>query len=218
MHPKSERGPGRQSAKREGGFTLVEFLISALIMSIVLSSAVALASSVQNAFQSDLDAGVVEQEARYALDWIARDLRGAGSNPYAVAGNFVVLDPNGGAACNSAATPTGCDSIQIQADVNPPNGDLTDDDEDITIALDAANNVITRQDPNAANPAALAMTENIFTDLQFRFLDSSRTPTAVPGLVAFIQVQVTARSRGRNFYTNEFTESTLTTEVRLRTR
>jgi len=36
--------------------------------------------------------------------------------------------------------------------------------------------------------------------------------------VAYIQVQVTAQSRGRNLYTGEFTSSTLTTEVRLRTR
>jgi Tfp pilus assembly protein PilW len=206
--PALARRVAQRPDRREGGFTLVEFLISALIMSLVLSSAVALAASIQQAFQSDLDDGVVEQEARYALDWIARDLRSAGSNPYALADQMVWLDPNGGAAG---------DSIRVQADVNPPDGDIADVGENVTIALDTVNDVITRNDANGG-AGALAMTESIFTGLQFTFLDASRTVTTVPGLVSFIQVQVTAQSRGRNFYTNEFTTSTLTTEVRLRTR
>jgi type IV pilus assembly protein PilW len=204
----SEGGPGRRGARREGGFTLVELLISSLIMALVLSSAVALASSIQQAFQSDLDNAVVEQEARYALDWIARDLRSAGSNPYSLGDQMVWIDPNGGAAD---------DSVRVQADVNPPDGDIDDEGENVTIALDSLNNVITRDDANTG-AGALAMTEAIFTGLQFTFLDSSRTVTTVPGLVSFVQVQVTARSRGRNFYTNEFTTSTLRTEVRLRAR
>src|SRR5687767_2451067 len=91
-----ERGPGRRSprgegglvhrsSKSEGGFTLVEFLVSSFIMTAVLSSAVALAMQIQESYQSDLDGEVVEQEARYALDWITRDLRSAGSNPYGAA-------------------------------------------------------------------------------------------------------------------------------------
>jgi Tfp pilus assembly protein PilW len=184
-------------------------MISSLVMTLVLSSAVGLATQIQRSYQSDLDGSVVEQEARYALDWIARDLRSAGSNPYAAAGQFLVFDPNGGADPD--------DSIRVQADVNPPNGDLTDDGEDITIALDAVNNVITRQDPNAADPAALSMTEAIFTDLQFTYLNASRNVTAVADTVAYIQVRVSAQSRGRNS-TGQFTTSTLTTEVRLRTR
>ena len=67
------------------------------------------------------------------------------------------------------------------------------------------------------------MTDPIFTDLSFTFLDASRTVTAAPDLVAYIQVQVTAQSRGRNpnsptAGTNGFTQVTLGTEVRVRTR
>jgi hypothetical protein len=190
-------------------------------MTLVLSSAVALAMQIQESYQSDLDGEVVEQEARYALDWITRDLRSAGSNPYAAAGAFLVMDPNGGANTR--------DSIRVQADINPPDGDVLDPGEDITIALDGANRVITRQDPNAVDPAALAMTEAIFTPLtaappglQFTYLNASRLPLdpLVPinaGLVAYIRVQVSAQSRMRNAF-GQLTTSTLTTEVRLRTR
>ena len=209
MQPQSHR-----RRNNEGGFTLVEFLISSLVMTLVLSSAVALSTQIQQSYQSDLDGSVVEQEARFALDWIARDLRPAGSNPYGAAGAFLVMDPNGG-------VDTG-DSIHVQADINPPNGVVTDPGEDITIALNTLTDVITRQDPNGADPAALDMTEAIFTGLQFTYLDAARNPLdpANPlnaAIVAYIQVQVSAQSRGRNAV-GQFTTSTLSSEVRLRTR
>ncbi len=46
----------------------------------------------------------------------------------------------------------------------------------------------------------------------------ARIATAIPALVAYVQVQVTARSRALNPITLEYTTSTLSTEVRLRTR
>jgi hypothetical protein len=216
--PKGKGALGHRSPRGEGGFTLVEFLVSSFVMTLVLSSAVALAMQIQESYQSDLDGEVVEQEARYALDWITRDLRSAGSNPYGAAGAFLVMDPNGGANTR--------DSIRVQADINPPDGDVLDPGEDITIAIapDGASFVITRQDPNAVDPAALAMTEAIFTatGLQFTYLNASRLPLdpLVPinaGIVAYIQVQVSAQSRMRNAF-GQLTTSTLSTEVRLRTR
>ena len=95
----SDGGPGHRSLKSEGGFTLVEFLIATLIMSLVLGGTVGLATRISQGYQSQLDDSVVEQEARYALDWIARDLRSAASDPYNVipVNQGIWLDPNGGA-------------------------------------------------------------------------------------------------------------------------
>jgi Tfp pilus assembly protein PilW len=208
----SAGGPVRRSLG-EGGFTLVEFIISSLIMMIVLGGTVTLATRIQQGYQYQADDTVVEQEARYALDWIARDLRSAGSDPYnAIANNQgIFLDPNGGANND--------DSIRIQADISPTDGDIADAGENVTIALDTVNRVITRADTNSATPAAVAMTDTIFTDLSFTFLDASRTVTATSDLIAYIQVQVTAQSRGRNAQAaGGFTTATLGTEVRVRTR
>src|ERR1044071_2077042 len=133
----SEGGLVRRSLG-EGGFTLVELLISSLIMSIVLGSAVGLATQIQSAYGTQYNDNVAEQEARYALDWIARDLRSAGSDPYFVIGNNqeVWIDPNAGANDD--------DSIRLEADAFPngPDGDNTDSGEIITIALDSANRTI----------------------------------------------------------------------------
>ncbi len=196
----------------ESGFTLIEFMIAATLTTIVLGSTIMLATQMQQAYGTQLDDAAVEQEARYALEWIARDLRSAGSDPYDIIADEmeIWLDPNAGADTN--------DSVRVQADINPPDGDILDERENVTIALDPVNNVITRLDANAADLTALAMTETIFTDLSFTFLNASRAVTTTSKLVAYVQVQVTAQSRGRNPYTGAFTSSTLSTEVRLRTR
>jgi Tfp pilus assembly protein PilW len=208
-----ERQRRQRLLESESGFTLVEFIVSSLILMIVLGGSLTLATQIQQAYQFQTDDTAVEQEARYALDWIARDLRSAASDPYSVIASKqgIFLDPNGGADTD--------DSIRIQADINPTDGDIADAGENVTIALDAVNRVITRADTNSAAPAAAAMTDTIFTDLSFTFLDASRTVTANSDLVAYIHVQVTARSRGRNARaTGGSTIATLATEVRVRTR
>ena len=196
----------------EDGFTLIEFMIAVALTTIVLGSTIMLATQIQQAYGTQLDDATVEQEARYALDWIARDLRSAGSDPYLIipVEQEVWLDPNGGTDTD--------DSIRVQADMNPPDGDILDQRENVTIAFDSANSVITRQDFNAPDTSAVAMTEAIFTDLSFTFLDASRTVTASSPLVAYVQVRVTAQSQARNPITGAFTTSTFATEVRLRTR
>ncbi len=208
--------PARRVAQRpdlgERGFTLIEFMIAAAVMSAVLGATVGLALQIQEGYGTQLDDVAVEQEARYALDWIARDLRSAGSDPYRVIpnGEEIWLDPNGGGVTD--------DSIRIQADINLPNGDILGGGENVTIAFDAANGVITRQDHNDPDDAtAMAMTEAIFTNLSFTYLNASGAVTTNSELVAYIQVQVTAQSRATNRPGGPMT-STLATEVRLRTR
>ena len=208
-----ERPPWHRG-ESESGYTLVELVIAAAIMTVVLGGTIMLAMQMQQAYGTELNDVEVEQEARYALDWISRDLRSAGNDPYDVIlpNQEVWIDPNGGADPN--------DSIRVQADIAPPgpDGDIGDPGENVTIAFDPANKVITRQDSNGANPAAQAMTDAIVTDLSFAYLNVGHAPTVVPDQVAYVQVQVKARSRARNPRTGAFTESTLSNEVRLRGR
>ena len=202
--------PTRARLASQHGFTLVEFMIAALIMSFVLGSTVMLATQLQQAYTTQLDDAALEQEARYALDWIARDLRQAGSDPYYVlsADDEIVIDPNGGLDPD--------DSIRIQQDINPTDGVIDDDGEDITIALDTVNHVITREDAIAG--VTEDMTDPVFTDLQFTFLDASHTASADPDDVSYVRVQVTAQSRAWSGNLGERRSTTLSTEVRVRTR
>jgi hypothetical protein len=215
----------------EAGFTLIEFMIAALITSAVLGGTVMLASQLQQAYTTQLDDATVEEEARFSLDWIEQVLRNAGSNPYNVdslvsscagAGTFVGIDidPDGDGVH---------DDIRIRADVNPPNGLLggpagcipAEANEDVLIALDDANMVITRQDMSV-DAAPVAMTEPVVTDLRFSYLlTDGITPTTNEALVAYVRVRVTGQSLPKqNLYTveNAYTTTTLETLVRVRTR
>jgi hypothetical protein len=207
----------------EDGFTLVEFLISTLVLSLVLGSAVGLATQIQQSYGTQLDDVVAQQEARYALDWIARDLRSAGSDPYfAIADDQQVwIDPNGGLDND--------DSIRIEADIHDddggvpdgPDGDNADPGEIISIELDPDTDTIVRRDHNAGDLVGVAMTEPVFTDLSFTWLDTDKNETDVSTAVAYVRVEVTARSKARNQFApseDGFTTTVLSTEVRLRTR
>jgi type IV pilus assembly protein PilW len=202
--------PSRARLSNDQGFTLVEFMVAALIASFVLGSTVLLATQMQQAYGTQLDDAALEQEARYALDWIARDIRSAGSDAYSEIDEDqkLLIDPNGGGDPN--------DSLGLTADINPSDGDVDDDGEDITIALDTVTGVITRTDTNAG--VTENMTDGVFTDLEFTFLDWTRTATNDDTAVAYVQVEVTARSRAWNTQLGARNTITLSTEVRLRTR
>lgn len=219
----------RRSISHDGGFTLIEFMIAALITTAVLGGTVMLAAQLQQAYTTQLDDVTVEEEARFSLDWIEQALRNTGSNPYSItvsgcaAAAFTPLemDPDGDGDD---------DDIRIHADINPPNGLLGGDplsltpcneaNEDVTIAYDDVNLTITRRDNNI-DMAPVAMTEPVITALLFEYLDSSGNVTANPNAVAYVRVRVTGKSLAKqNLYEEDsaFTTTTLQTEVHIRTR
>ena len=167
--------------ERQHGFSLIELLIATLVGSAMLGAAVLITDQVSRGYTSQLDGAMVQEEARFALDWIEEALRSAGSNPYGIAASncpaagtaFLAIrrDPNGNAVM---------DDIRIQADVNPPNallGGLAaacgEAGEDITIAHDPAAQAITVVDNNLGG-APTPMTDGLITQLQFTHLDASR--------------------------------------------
>ncbi|MBI4888898.1 MAG: prepilin-type N-terminal cleavage/methylation domain-containing protein [Acidobacteria bacterium] len=233
----------RHAPPSERGFTLIEFMIAAAIMTAVLGGTVMLASQLQQAYTSGADDVAVEQEARFALDWITRILRSAGSNPYSdtlgdttpcpTAGTIVewiVIDPN----TNGAS-----DDIRIQADVTgaadgTPDGKLggdvggcTQEGEDVTIAHDPSTLTITLQDTGTGG-AAQTMTERVISGLEFIYYDSSHTvlcgdPCGDPSTineksVSYIKARITGRSQTRNTILAQQKTTVFESEVRVRVR
>ncbi len=218
--------PGR-AARHESqhGFSLVELLIATLVGSATLGAAVLITDQVSRGYTSQLDGAMVQEEARFALDWIEEALRSAGSNPYGIAASncpaagtafrAIRRDPNGNGVM---------DDIRIQADVNPPNallGGLAapcgEAGEDITIAHDPAAQTITVLDNNLGG-APTPMTDGVITQLQFTHLDDNRVVTANENAIAFVQVAVTAQGPNRDRQLGQPATVTLTSEVRIRTR
>jgi prepilin-type N-terminal cleavage/methylation domain-containing protein len=207
----------------QAGFSLVELMIAMGITLAVLAAATTLARGVQQTYQHQLHDVTVEQEARYALDWMSRAIVSAGSNPYGI--NVTNCPAAGTAVQPIRIDPDGDgvnDDIRIQTDSGRPNGLIVglagacnEPNEDITIAHDAPNNVITRFD-RGVDAAPVAMTEGIFTQLRFTYLTADMAVTAVPGSIRFVRIAVQGRSRGRNPHTGQFTTFTLQQDVRLR--
>jgi Tfp pilus assembly protein PilW len=61
------------------GFTLVELLLALSLTMVVVGAAVTVTGDVQRTQASALDDTAAQQEARYAIDWIARVVATAGS-------------------------------------------------------------------------------------------------------------------------------------------
>ena len=210
--------------RSEGGFSLVEMMIVAAITSAIVGAAVTMTSSVQTVYSYQLADAAVQQEARFAMDWIARMLSVAGSNPYSVtvstcpvAGTTFAalrLDPDGDGIH---------DDVRVQADVNPPNGLLlgqgscNEPDEDVTIAHDPATLTLTRLDL-ATEATPVSVTDGVFTQLLFTYLTANRVVTTTPDDIVYVQVSLTGRSRSRNTYTGQFTTFAYQSEVRIRAR
>jgi Tfp pilus assembly protein PilW len=209
----------------ERGFSFVELLIVSFLTTAVVGSAVMMASQVQQGYSHQLDDAGVQQETRFVVDWIAKTIATAGSNPYrivtsqcpAVGTAFQALrfDPDGDGIQ---------DDVRIQADINPPNGLLigvtglcNESGEDITIAHDPQLNAITRLD-RATDIAPVSVTSGVFTQLLFSYLTAARVATTAPAAAAYVRVSLTGRSTSPNQNTGDFQTFSYSSEVRLRSR
>ena len=217
----------RPASRDESGFSLIELIVAMAVSLGILGAAMTLTLQVQQRYSIELEAAAVRSEAQFALDWIARELRAAGANPYNITTS----------ACPAAGTtfrpirinPDGDalpDDLRMHADLNPPNkllggasGACTEANEDVTISHDPVNRVITRRDNNPpATATALAMTDGVITNLTFTYLDINRVVTAQDGLVAFVGISVTAQTRVPNPQSGQPAAVTVTDEVRVRVR
>lgn len=226
----------RRRLGSEAGFSLMELMVAGVISLIVVGGAVTLAKQVQQGYGRQLDTASAEQEGRYALDWIQRLLRQAGSDPYSIrtaaqpclpagltpsVNGFppVMRDPNG----NNID-----DDIRIFADANPPNalvggpgpapGGCTEAGEDFTVTHVAANRVITLRDNDQFPATTQVMTDDVITSLRFAYADRNGVATTNMANLAWVTVTVVSRSEMRDPHTNQFPTYTVSVNVRLRPR
>jgi prepilin-type N-terminal cleavage/methylation domain-containing protein len=215
----------------ERGFTLVELLVATVVTLLVLAGTVTLTSQVQSGYNYELEQAAAEQEGRYALDWITRLLRQAGTNGYgirSVGGCLPLGLPTGAAFIPVIRDPNGTgtdNNIRILADVNPPNkliggpapGNCTELGEDLTVAHQPAARTITLRDNNAA-AGPIAQTDAVVTNLRFVYLNAARVATTDMRQVAWVRVEVTTQARIRHGPTGQQPIYRLASEVRLRPR
>ncbi len=228
----------RERLGDEAGFSLMELLVAGAISLLVVGGAVTVSQQVQQGYGQQLETASAEQEARYALDWIQRLIRQAGSNPYdarydpliplcmpggltpSVAGFPPVMrDPNGNGID---------DDIRIFADANPPNklvggpgpspGGCTEAGEDVTVTHNVANRVLTLRDNNQPALGSQVMTDSVITSLRFIYRDRNGVATVNMQKLAWMTATVVSQGRLRDPHTNQFPTYTVSVNVRLRPR
>ncbi|MFM8534498.1 MAG: PilW family protein [Acidimicrobiia bacterium] len=213
----------------ERGFTLMELLVASVVTMLVLGGAVALTSQIQGGYRRQLEDSAGEQEARYALEWIGRYLRGAGNNPFSVTKSDcpgantdffgVIIDPNGDGVNND---------ITLQMDSNPPDGkvggespDCDQANEHVTISFDEDTNTIEFLD-EAVGASATTRTDNVIENLQFTYMMNDRVTEVTdqddaPN-IAYVRVVITIRTRTINAASGLPDTRALESMVRVRDR
>ena len=214
----------------ERGFSLVELLVATVTTVIVVGSAVALTQQIQNGYRRQLEDSAAEQEARYALDWIGRYVRGAANNPTGAATtNCPALNTNVLAVQFDPNNDDVDSDVRLMTDANPPDGlfggatgACDQANEDVTISLDNVANTVTFLDNNTGG-AVSTRTDTVIEDLRFIFRDSGRNVlvTTLPGNqgnVVYIETRITVRTRTIDASSGQPMTRTLSSEVKIRSR
>jgi type IV pilus assembly protein PilW len=208
-----------EGMRDERGFTIIELMIAVLVSLTILGSAASVISAVQNTYAHQMDDATVQQEARFAMDFIRRTLEQAGSNPYRI--SYANTSPCAGTGFQGIRM-LSTSSVRVQADATP-DGYLIGEDstscnqegEDVTIAFNSAAGTITRED-RAVDASPVAWTDGVFTGLAFQYFDGSMTATTDPNSVRIVRVTITGRSRTARPGMNEGTTFELESDVRLK--
>ncbi len=174
--------------KNDSGFTLIELLISMTIGLIILGSIFSSFTTQKKAFATQEMITEMEQNLRFAMEFITRDLRNAGANPYIEStlsiGDSVGIVPGGGTNIDTSA-------IRILSDLND-DGDTADTGETVTYSLSGTNLRRNNQ----------AMVQYI-SSLTFTYYNSSGGTITVPITTAgatdlsdirLVQVSITGRT------------------------
>jgi type IV pilus assembly protein PilW len=192
--------------KGQMGFSLIELLVALVISTIVMTAVYTTFASQQKAYVAQDQIAEMHQNLRACLYLIQREIRLAGHDPSGVAGAQIMeADAN---------------SIHLTMDIrgatfgSNPDGDVGDQDEDITYSLFDCNGDgimdLRRADPtlvpaNAGTPVEQMLAENIDA-LDFVYLDKDGIPTATTAEIRSVQITLVARVSRKD---SSFTDTTV---------
>lgn len=160
-----------------GGFTLVELLVAILVGGILLTAVMTSFQTQHRTYLGQDQVVELQQNARVAMDMIARDIRSAGYDPHGL-----------GAGITSAT------SGRLEFTRNDPTGAL----ETVAYSLfDSSMASGVAGDLVRLSGASLgAVAENI-RFLEFNYLDDDGNPTTVAEDIRAVQVSILAQSARR---------------------
>jgi prepilin-type N-terminal cleavage/methylation domain-containing protein len=158
----------------QNGFSLIELLISMVIVSIILGILSSIIWGVNKSYAVHRPRMESVSDANAALDIMARLIRMAGNNPNAIAG-LQGIDPG-------TAVSGQYNTIRIRSDWHgnttsgPPDGDTNDSFEDITFTV-VSGQLLKQENP--ADTAPVEFLDNV-DSIRFTYFDTNNTPITDP--------------------------------------
>jgi|WetSurMetagenome_2_1015567.scaffolds.fasta_scaffold93620_2 hypothetical protein len=200
----------RHSNTGQSGFSLLEFMISSLMLLIVSAAVFGMLSDIQRTASCQAEMQTIVDNAHAALQIIGRYIRQAGNNPLGT--GFVGI---------SIAGPS---EVRIQSDVtgslgpgNPdkgdPDGDIDDSGENVTIRYNQAARTIEIV-PDGGSAQIVA--GNI-TGLTLMYYDADGNPTGAGENVSRIRVIIRAAGPMPNPQTNKIFAMEIGSDIQLAT-
>lgn len=144
-------------AKTRSGFTLIELMISMLLLSVVLGAVTSVVLSMQKSYIRQRQVAGSDDALRSAETTLLSVLRSAGANPLTIAGSS--------SSPQLQANPLGhttFDNVRAVADFNPADGDTTDPLEDVTVSVANDTLYVRWQAGGATEPAAYGIRSLLF--------------------------------------------------------
>ena len=164
------------------GFTLVEMLISVVVLTIVMGSLVGVVIRAQKDYVRQRDVDKAQDALRAAEIAITTSLRSANADPYETGSSLLDPTPSGGSTRNS---------VRIVSDFNPADGDFSDALEDVQYWLASDTLKVRWQAGGSSLPLAYPIDA-----LTFVYYDSAgtvlTTDTAVDDNAVSVKVTITA--------------------------
>ncbi len=196
------------------GFSLVEFLLSSLILLVVSMSVFGVLTNIQRSSSYQTEVQAVLDNTRTAMDAVTHILMQAGNDPLKLGFDGVTI--------------TSATEVQIRSDLtgsagagNPdkgdPDGDTSDAGEDVTIRYNATARTIELV-PAGGSAQTLAANISAFSMHYFDVAGGAVTATGPAPTVRRINVAVTGASTLPDPQTRQVFSVQMTSDVQLATR
>jgi len=206
--------------KYESGFSLMELVMSLLVLTVVMGIAFSLLNRFQQSYGYEESYADAQRNARFAVARLNEIIRSAGTNPTA----NTTVNPTNFVSLLSPTTVSGTaissSSIQLRSDLNgdtlntttvSSNSDVIVTSENVTLWLDAANSRIVMDDNTVGGSTNVTIAENIrsviFTD-----------PNGATNTNKAIQVRLIAIPSGIAAGDPRYREVSYNATIRLRNR
>lgn len=189
MKPSPNFSPRIRLPRGRAGFSLLEMLVSTVILMAVMTALGTTMVVQQRDYISQRYWRRADEAARSALAVVETAVRNAGANPRQIASLFTSLSPPGSLHPN----PMGAgqwNNVQVRADFNPTDGDVLDLYEDVRVW--AANDTMFVRWTAAGSAEPVAMPVRTLAFQYFRHDGSQVTTLGTIGEATRVRVTVTA--------------------------